>query len=59
MHQVVDGNQYAFIKGEQILDSIPIANECGEEKKRKKKRKGVITKLDLKKTPTTKPIGIS
>lgn len=47
MHQVVDGNQYAFIKGKQILDGILIANEYVEEYKRRKK--GVIVKLDSEK----------
>lgn len=44
---VIDGNQYAFIKGRQILDSILIANECVEDYTRRK-HKGVVVKIDRK-----------
>lgn len=43
-----DRNQYAFIKGRYILDSILIANECVEDYRRRK-QKGMIAKLDLEK----------
>lgn len=46
---MVDGNQYAFIKGRQILDTILIVNECVEDYTRREK-KGVIVKLDMEKT---------
>lgn len=49
IHEVVDGNQYAFIKGRQILDTILIVNECVEDYTRREK-KGVIVKLDMEKT---------
>lgn len=50
IHEVVDGNQYAFfIKGRQILDTILIVNECVEDYTRREK-KGVIVKLDIEKT---------
>lgn len=47
LHKVIDTNQYAFIKGRNILDSIPNVNECVDDYKRRKKR--VIVKLDLQK----------
>lgn len=46
LHEIIDGNQYAFIKGRQIVDSILIANECIEDYKGRK-QKGVVLKLDL------------
>lgn len=45
---MVVGNQYAFIEGRQILDSILIANERVEDYTRRIK-KGEIVKLDLEK----------
>lgn len=48
LHEVIVGNQYAFIKGRQILDSIFIANECVEDYWRRK-QKELIVKLDLEK----------
>lgn len=48
LHEVIKGNQYAFIKGRQIIDSILIANECIEDYRRRKHR-GVVIKLDLEK----------
>lgn len=48
LHEIIDGNQYAFIKGRQIVDSILIANECVEDYRRRK-QKGVVLKLDLEK----------
>lgn len=48
LHEVIDGKQYAFIKGRNILGSILIANERVEDYKRRK-QKGVVVKLDLEK----------
>lgn len=49
LHEVIDGNQFVFVKQRNILDSILIANECVEEYRRKKK-KGWVIKLGLEKT---------
>lgn len=48
VYEAFDGNQFAFIKERNILDSFMIANECVEEYRRKKKR-GCVLKLDLEK----------
>lgn len=48
LHEVVDGNQYAFIEGRNNLDSILIANECMEDYKRRKEKE-LVLKLDLEK----------
>lgn len=45
---MTEGNQYAFIKGRNILDSILTAKECAEDYRRRK-QKGVVVKLDLEK----------
>lgn len=44
-HEVIDGNQFAFIKDRNILDSILIPNECVEEYRTKKKKR-LVLKLD-------------
>lgn len=49
LHEVIDGNQYVFIKGRQILDRILIANECVERYKRGN-LKGVVVKTGLRKS---------
>lgn len=43
---ILDGNQFAFITGKHILDSVLIAKNCIEEYKRKHKKRWSV-KLDL------------
>lgn len=45
---MVSSTQSAFIQGRKILDSILIANECMDIKRRKREI-GVIGKLDMEK----------
>lgn len=46
IQDAVDGNQFAFIKGRQILDCVLIADESLEDYK-SRKQKGVVIKIDL------------
>ncbi|WMV40242.1 hypothetical protein MTR67_033627 [Solanum verrucosum] len=48
VHNLVDAQQMAFIKGRQIMDAILIANECVEERKNSKVP-GILCKLDIEK----------
>lgn len=47
LHDVRDGNQFAFIKATNITDCILIANESVEDYQRHKKR-GTLIKLRLR-----------
>lgn len=48
MGWVVSSTQSTFIQGRQIIDSILIANECVDVR-RKGREKGVVCKLDMEK----------
>lgn len=57
MHEVIDGNQYAFIKGRNIVGSILVANESMEDYSKGSKKEWLWNWTWRK--PTTKQIGIS
>lgn len=46
LQEVIDGNQFSFIKDRNIMDRVPISNESVEEYH---SNKGVVDKLDLRK----------
>lgn len=48
MGLVVSSTQSPFILGRQIMDSILIANECVDLRRRHRKQ-GVVCKLDMEK----------
>lgn len=55
IQDAIEGNQFAFIKAQRILDCILIANESVADY-RKRKEMGIVIKIDLEK-PMIKSIG--
>lgn len=49
--KLVDDHQMAFLKGRQILDATPLANELVDSRT-KLKKPGILCKLDIKKAMT-------
>lgn len=48
MDEVITNAQGTFIKGRQIIDGIPIENECVDSR-RKDGRPGIVCKVDIEK----------